>query len=140
MSIFHQVSENLPLQGAVIKLLISPAYNNQDIANLATTHSVSLQALIDTGAKTTLIASESIEQMGLVPSGMSIISTATHQNIECLVYDLDLIFPNGHKISPIQIISVPLKDENIHCLIGRDILSLALFEYNGKENSFTLSF
>jgi hypothetical protein len=34
----------------------------------------------------------------------------------------------------------PLKGQHIECLIGRDVLSSAVFVYTGINNSFTLSF
>jgi len=96
-------------------------------------------AMIDTGASKTVIQEDVVKQLNLNPTGVMKITTASHVDVECYKYIVKILFPNN-VIFETSVVAVPLSGQNIHCLIGRDILGFAVFIYNGYTNSFTLSF
>lgn len=97
-------------------------------------------ALIDTGASRTVIQTGTAAQLGLNPVGVVSVSTPSSTNVQCFAYAVGLILPNGVGIDGIVAIELPLTGQNIECLIGRDVLSMAVFVYTGGTNTFTISF
>lgn len=96
-------------------------------------------AMIDTGASATVIQEDFIKKLKVHPVGARYINTPSSINVLCYEYQVKFIFPSNVSIDVVAI-SAPLKNQQIHCLIGRDILSQSIFIYQGHNNSFTLSF
>lgn len=97
-------------------------------------------ALIDTGASGTAINNEVVQNLHLVPRGVTQIATPSTKAHPCNVYDISLLFPNRVSIPLLQAVEAPLEGQNIQCLIGRDVLSNGILIYNGYMNTFSLSF
>jgi len=100
---------------------------------------VAAKGMIDTGATGSVIQPAIAQQLGLQPVGIVPISTASSENVlPCPLYSVRLIFPKV--VIETLAIEAPLRGQDIQCLIGRDVLSAAVFVYTGYINQFTLSF
>jgi len=104
------------------------------------TETMSLKALIDTGASCSVINSTVIKQLALEPVGENLMNTPSHSKVPCKIFDIRIIMPNNVRIKSVLVAEAPLEGQNIQCLIGRDILGLGILVYNGKDSSFSLSF
>ena len=96
-------------------------------------------AMIDTGATRTVVNPSIIQKLNLHPIGQVQINTPSSVNVNCFEYAVRIIFPNNIVINDMIVIDAPLSGQHIQCLIGRDLLSLSTFYYNGTNNSFSLS-
>jgi len=96
-------------------------------------------AMIDTGASSTVVDDNLIKGLNLNPISATLVSTASESDILCYEYALRFIFPND-VIVETTVIAISLDSQHVQCLIGRDVLSRAVFIYTGHNNSFTLSF
>ncbi|MCP5051086.1 MAG: retroviral-like aspartic protease [bacterium] len=96
--------------------------------------SLSINALIDTGASFTAISSKIANNLNLMHTGYQKV-LSIHDEQEQPVYYGFIIFPWGNG-KEIPIVCCPLKE--IDCLIGRDILKHWLFTYNGIDGSITI--
>lgn len=96
--------------------------------------SVSIKALIDTGASGSVITPKVADDLGLVHTGYQTVSSVQDEQ-QRPVYFGFIIFPWGMG-KEIPIVSCPLR--NLDCLIGRDILMHWLFTYNGPDGSIII--
>lgn len=101
---------------------------------------IDLRAMIDTGASLTAIRDDIPGILGLNPVGVVLITTPTSTGVQCYQYLVNLVFPNNTHIPNFTVTAVPLRGQNVSCLIGRDILGQGVLVYNGYMNQFTLSF
>ena len=99
---------------------------------------IGLTAQIDTGSSGSVIQKGLPDQLGLKPIGTQHISTPTSTNVFCYEYRLRFHFPN-RVVFETTAIEAPLEGQNIHCLLGRDLLSRGVFVYIGYRNLFSLS-
>ena len=97
-------------------------------------------ALIDTGSTVTVIRQGIAQTLGLEPVNTVRIKTASSTEAAQDVYSIQLVLPNGAAAELTQAVEMPLQDQGIDVLIGRDILAKSVFVYLGTENTFTLSF
>lgn len=142
MPSFTTSSGNLQLTGPMTAVLISvsaPHVNFLQSTNQPIPQPVSLMALIDTGATSSVIQTGVAHQLGLQPRDLTHIATASSQNHPCYIYDVGIHFQNGISVATIRVMEAPLTNP-VQCLIGRDILSLGVFVYIGYTNLFCLSF
>jgi predicted aspartyl protease len=95
--------------------------------------------LVDTGASNTVIQSGIAQRLGLQPVGTVRVNTPSSANVECPQYSVRLLLPKG-LVATVTAIEAPLQGQNIHGLIGRDLLQHGVLVYLGTENQFTLSF
>ncbi len=100
---------------------------------------VSLAAMIDTGASSSVIQEGLAAQIGLQPIGVAKVNTPSSTNVECYEYAVRFAFPNNVVVAA-TVIEAPLKGQHIQGLIGRDVLEHALLVYIGYTGQFTLSF
>lgn len=100
---------------------------------------LSTKGMIDTGATGSVIQASIAKQLGLQPVGIVSITTPSSENVQCLQYVVRFVFPNNVIVEALAI-EAPLSAQHIQCLIGRDVLSHAVFVYTGYINQFTLSF
>jgi gag-polyprotein putative aspartyl protease len=96
-------------------------------------------AMIDTGASCTVIREGLAQQLGLQPTGVRTIHTASHSNVRCYEYLVRLLLP-ANILFETDVVEIPLKGQHIDCLMGRDILAQGILVYIGTDNRFTLSF
>ena len=99
---------------------------------------VAATAMIDTGASGTVIRDDFAVKLGLNPIGTVLINTPSSNNVSCYEYLVRLALPN-QIIVETTAIAAPLQGQNIQCLIGRDVLHLAVFIYVGYAGMFSLS-
>lgn len=137
-------SSNLQLSGPILQIAIGVS---QPVRETLTEQQQSIPqdiqglALIDTGARSTVIKQGIAQQLGLVPRGIVDISTPSCPSHRCQTYDVGIVFVGFHVGIPlITVIEAPLQRQNIQCLIGRDVLSKGIFIYHGFTNEFSLSF
>lgn len=96
--------------------------------------SVTVNALIDTGASGTVITPRVADKLGLIHTGYQKVSSVQDEQERPVYYGF-IIFPWGMG-KAIPIVSCPLK--NMDCLIGRDILLHWHFTYNGPDGSIVI--
>lgn len=130
-------------RGPVIPVVIHP---NEDFAaalqaaGKPVPSPVSGIALVDTGATTTCIDGETAVQMGLASNGTAKMSSASHNETECLTYPVKLFFPSWNaQLDSQKAMGVAIKRQGIIALIGRDLLQNCMLVYNGPDGSFTIA-
>ena len=97
-------------------------------------------ALIDTGATSTCIDEEVAKQLNLPVIDVVSIASASHAYAKQNVYpSLIEVVGIAIKFNALRAIGVPLVNQGIHVLIGRDLLQHCTLFYNGMIGSFTLS-
>ena len=106
-----------------------------------------IKALIDTGASATCIDPSVMSALGLNPTGTAKIFTPSsgHTAVEHDQYDVGILIQARSSQVPLHIgtvgvISAQLKFQGIDALIGRDILSQCILQYNGSVGQFSLAF
>jgi hypothetical protein len=100
---------------------------------------LSISAMVDTGARRTVIRASLVTQLNLKPVGATLINTPSSTNVHCYEYLTRLILPHNVIVESV-VIAAPLEGQNIQCLIGRDVLRHGVLIYIGYDDSFTLSF
>lgn len=98
-----------------------------------------MPALIDTGASRTVLTPEAIQKVDLPLVDYTTVSRAGGTD-RAAVYAASIQFPRD-KLAPIELIQVlccELPHQPIHCLIGRDVLSRLVFEYNGRTGNWSI--
>lgn len=110
---------------------------------------VTIQALIDTGASGTCVDPSVLQTLGLTPSGSVTVNTPSTGNHPHTAdqYDVSIFVPGSLATQPPLIVpnlavvcSELLPSQGFHALIGRDILSVCIFTYNGAAGLFTLAY
>lgn len=102
--------------------------------------STTTDALIDTGAQRTIIDPEVVERVGLSKiDETTLIRVGSETRAD--VYAASLQFPRSG-LSTVEMIAVPcckLPQPLFRCLIGRDVLSRWIFQYDGPLGAWHLS-
>jgi len=102
---------------------------------------VSVTALVDTGAQTTVLSPDVIAQLGLQPVGaVPIITPTTTDPVPCDLYHVNVYFSSDVIIENVLAAQAPLIGHGFQCLIGRDVLQKGMLVYIGNQNQFTLTF
>jgi hypothetical protein len=104
---------------------------------------ITVAALIDTGASSSVIQCGLAQRVALHPVATQRLSTPSSENVLCDQSMLRLTFyPTGGILMSVYFDAVfteaPLKGQNIQCLLGRDFLAHAVLTYTGPTNSFVL--
>lgn len=122
--------------GAFIKVTIThPRIVQENFKEQGkSTPTVSVNALIDTGASGTVITPHIADQLRLIQTGFQKVSSVQDEQQRPVYYGF-IIFPWGSG-KEIPIVSCPLK--NFDCLIGRDVLLHWHFTYNGPDGSVVI--
>lgn len=102
---------------------------------------ISLSALIDTGASTCLIRKDIPERLGLKPTGTAKIATVQSRGHVCSTYWMRLVIKmeNDMFVHTGSFTAVPLEEQDVSVLIGRDLLKHGVFTYAGNADKYTLS-
>lgn len=105
-----------------------------DIFPANTDDHVNVAAIWDTGASGSAITKYVADQLGLTPSGRTIVHTANGE-AEQNTYMVDIGLPNAVKVRGLIVNEVPALSGQAEVLIGMDIITLGDFSitnYNGK--------
>ncbi len=98
------------------------------------------QALIDTGAKYTVIDMSVVNKLGLKPIQTNQINAIGQSNVPVRIYQARVRITKMNKNFDLSyIIGENLSAQKIIALIGRDILENCILVYNGPDGSFSLS-
>ena len=104
---------------------------------------IQVNALIDTGARSTCISRRVAAELNLPPHDITQILTAgepTPANIFTVRLSLAPALNTHAALDPFRVIEAPLVgQDHIDCLIGRDILAQGTFIYLGQGNTFHIS-
>jgi hypothetical protein len=101
--------------------------------------SVSVQALIDTGASGTTVQSSVLHGFDIQPIGRVSLSTPTTLVPEMhLKYRLRIVLSQSIAFET-DVVEAPMGGQHVQCLIGRDILDVCRFVYDGPKRQFVLT-
>lgn len=143
-----QISPQGPLLNAVIH--VSKERNSAlTAAGQPIPNPVTIRALVDTGASTTCIDPSILKALSLTPTGnVKMVTPSTGKTpVDIDQYDVGIVIPAAiaNQI-PFALQTIPVactelvSSQGFHALIGRDILSHCLLNYNGSMGMFTLAF
>lgn len=104
-----------------------------------------VRALVDTGASMSSVSPRLAKSLGLVPSGIMPILSATTGGAahNCNQYDVCLAFvqPSVKVLGVnVPVIELDLYTHGAEVLLGRDMLAQCLCVYDGQNGTFTLAF
>ena len=102
--------------------------------------SITVLALIDTGASSTAISQKVVDRLKLVPRGTAKVYTSNRASEIRNEFDVALEFDMDAYISLLRVLGANLQDHSIDCLIGRDVLQHSRLIYDGPKKQITLSF
>lgn len=100
---------------------------------------ITAQALIDTGASGSVITKQLAQQLGLQPVGTRLVNTASGVNVQTTAYAVRLGLSPQVNFETTATEAEEIKAQGLDVLIGRDVLSRAVFVYIGYMNQFTIS-
>lgn len=93
------------------------------------------ECLLDTGASATSIDTEIAAKLNLLTIDTVIVSTAFKGNVTAALHPSEIML-FGYTFIVHQTVSSNLKPHGIVALIGRDILSLGVLDYSGKDGTY----
>ena len=95
---------------------------------------------IDTGASMSAVDNSIMQRLQINPIGQLAIGGVAGNN-QHNIYPAKMVIPSLQPFNFASIVGVELKDHAtpIVALIGRDVLSLCIFTYNGTTGSFSLA-
>ena len=99
---------------------------------------VQVTALVDTGASVTAISQGIAQQLGLQPVGMQPVSTPSNPSANMPLYAVRVVI-NTVVFEVTAIEAAGLAVQGIGALLGREVLSQAVFVYIGYANEFTIA-
>ena len=101
--------------------------------------SVSVSALPDTGASGTVVRTAALDELGLDSTGTVFINTpSTTVPLKSIEYRVRLVLSQTVAIET-YVVEAPLGGQHVQCLIGRDVLEMCCFVYDGPKRQFTLN-
>ncbi len=100
---------------------------------------ITVSAMIDIGSSATVVREDLAQQLKLELVGATLINTPSSTDVFCCEYFARLCLPHDIVFENV-VIAAPLQNQNVQCLIGRDILQNGVLIYIGHNDSFTLSF
>ena len=98
-----------------------------------------MQAIWDTGATATVITQNVVNELGLIPTGMSIVFTANGETTQN-TYIVDIGLPNGVVVKDVTVTCAIALSGGCEALIGMDIISLGDFSITNHNGSTCMSF
>lgn len=83
---------------------------------------VEAAALWDTGATGTCISERVVSELGLIPTGMELISTPSG-GLEANTYLVDIHLPNKVTVRNVKVMDSKIGDQGVDVLVGMDIIT-----------------
>lgn len=102
-------------------------------------HTVTAEALWDTGATNSCISKEVVEALHLVPTGMTRILTPSGEDTVS-TYLVDVMLPNNVRVTDLRVNESAIGAQGIGILIGMDIISLGDFAVSNFKGKTAFSF
>lgn len=131
--------ETLKIDGPRLTVVVSPPTMALEAGPMgAIALSARLNALIDTGARYTMVSPPVIEAFRLQTAGATTVTTPTG-SADLPVFRMRIALLPGHEYET-SVIAAPPAGEDLQCLIGRDLLAKMVLTYDGPANRFSLSF
>lgn len=132
---------NLVTEGAYLDIIVYPAkaiYDQHQI-NKTQCPSITVRALIDTGATHSCIDEETVAQLlKLIARDKQKVGNAGGSS-EQFLYDAGFKLPlPSTPIIALQVFGIDLKIQPYKALIGRDVLKFSNFIYSGTSNYWSL--
>jgi hypothetical protein len=99
--------------------------------------------------RATFIVDSLMLALQLTPTGQARVlsSTAGGVPVPCDTYDVSLSIPHPHnsglppwRIPALEVLGRPLPNQSTQGMLGRDVLSLIILEYDGPRGKFTLRY
>ncbi len=119
---------------------------NSDLSQILMTagtpqpHPITLVALLDTGSSVTIIQKGKIDKLDLHPIGIqSVRGINDVKPQKHPVFRVGIAF-DGVDYFDVSAVVQPLNFKGIDCLLGRDLLYLCKFEYDGKKGNYSISY
>ena len=101
--------------------------------------SMTILALLDTGASGTLVRTSVLEGLGLEAAGFVFLNTpSTTEPEERSEYRIRLVLAKNI-VFETDVVEAPLGGQHVQCLIGRDVLDVCRPVYDGPRRRFTLT-
>lgn len=99
-----------------------------------------MPALIDTGARSTLLTPTAVKRLGLTQVDEISLTRAGGITEKVGMYVASIQFPRQRlaTIEAIKVVCCELPEQPIQCLIGRDILSRWIFTYMGSTGGWVI--
>lgn len=142
MPSIHYCQDNLQRLGPVIRLQVTAVADllaKLDVLGEPVPPPSEAVALVDTGSEATAVDRQIIRDLGLEPTGFVSVRTPGRLYQACRQYSLRLVLDEGIEIETAAL-ELDFGGGPVDCLLGRDVLSLCSFTYNGPASSFSLSF
>lgn len=135
-------SPSLAAHGAVVSVRVEIPRVERDLRTMLgrpIPPALHFQALIDTGATHSVVRAGTAVHLGLHPSDVTLVHTASQADLLYPRYPIRLVFENNVSFET-TVLEAPPENKYIECLIGRNILEHAILVYNGPGHLFSLSF
>jgi predicted aspartyl protease len=142
------LTQQISAYGPLLDLMIgvsAPRMIALSQANVPLPAPIPIRALIDTGANGSCVDRDILKQLGVSPTGtVSIHTPSTGSALHmCNQFDVSFMVTAQNfqrRFDAIAVIEADLATQGIQALIGRDVLSMCLFVYDGTAGTFSLAF
>ena len=141
MSSLVTVVEDMRREGPTLTIRAEPVLAVQELLRESGEEipSVTLTALVDTGASGTLVQSAVFSQVGIEPFSFAYLRTpSTNEPILCGRHRVRIVLSEVLAFE-VDAVNGALTGQNLQCLIGRDILQDVQLAYDGPRNQFTIT-
>jgi len=136
------------IRGPIVQILVGvSAHRIQALnaAGLPVPNGILVDFLVDTGASSSVVDQSVIAPLGLTPTGYKSCHTPSTGTtaVSLPEYDLGLLLVHdgSQRVFPsLSMVASDFSMQNIHGLLGRDVLSQCLLVYDGKVGGFALAF
>lgn len=141
MPVFPNKVPDLWAVGPIIEIIIfppAPVFHQLKV-DKKIIPSKKVIALIDTGATSSCINDAIAQELNLIIR--NVINVGTPAGVTSQpTYDVGFALPNltQQNILPMQVLGADLSGQPYQALLGRDILRMCTFVYNGWDNSYQL--
>lgn len=110
-----------------------------DVVVPNTKNAFHVKAIWDTGATATVITDNVVKSLGLIPTGMSHVNTANGIALQN-TYIIDVILPNGLKITDVTVTGATALSGGCEVLIGMDVITLGDLSITHYKGCTCMSF
>jgi hypothetical protein len=141
MAIFTGRNPQMNLVGAIAPIRIGVSQPRTEFLQskgLQAPPLLEVFALLDTVASRTVVSKRICEQLGLKVRNVILMTSASHENVPTPEYDIQILMDLARfHVGTIFVLGAELAGQSFQCLIGRDIMSLGIFIYNGVDDSYS---